>query len=317
MSPADLVQLVTPSLPQDATVLAQDPAVAEVLGRQDAVAKVGPDELWGTRPVDAVMLLSGEVVQAGERAPAIIDWAVTRCRPGGIVAIAVPSAAYGLLTSDGQDQTPALTAAQVHHLLSERGLDVRVLAGPGAGARLAGRDWAGQADLPMDTIPGLLDAGPVIVAVAVTPRSEAERSHRFFGSIAKKIVAASVICLDETSRLLVVFDTFKNAWTLPGGLVDAGENPIAAAVREAREEAGVDVVAGDLLGLFTHPVPDRIHLVYGAVPVHPTPDPRPLHDHEIAEVRWVELPQALSMMGGDIPRKVRLCLDQPGRTWTW
>ena len=38
-------------------------------------------------------------------------------------------------------------------------------------------------------------------------------------------------------------------WTLPGGGLDFGEEPTAAAIREVDEETGYDVDLGDLLGI--------------------------------------------------------------------
>ena len=42
-------------------------------------------------------------------------------------------------------------------------------------------------------------------------------------------------------RILLVRSTYQSWWGLPGGRVDRGEEPIAAAARELREEAALSV----------------------------------------------------------------------------
>lgn len=58
--------------------------------------------------------------------------------------------------------------------------------------------------------------------------------------------SVSVLCEDDAGRLLLVRPRDCGQWATIGGLVEPDEEPRAAAVREAKEEAGVDV---ELLGL--------------------------------------------------------------------
>lgn len=67
-----------------------------------------------------------------------------------------------------------------------------------------------------------------------------------------------LVAFDEAGRVLLVRHSYLPGWHLPGGAVDPGESAQAAALREAREEAGLEIAAPPrLLALLRHDVGGR------------------------------------------------------------
>jgi 8-oxo-dGTP diphosphatase len=62
-------------------------------------------------------------------------------------------------------------------------------------------------------------------------------------------VAAGVLFRDAVGRVLLVKPTYKDGWEIPGGYVEAGESPRAAAAREVKEELGLAVHLTEMLVL--------------------------------------------------------------------
>ncbi|MFJ4201008.1 NUDIX domain-containing protein [Streptomyces sviceus] len=52
-------------------------------------------------------------------------------------------------------------------------------------------------------------------------------------------VAAGVLLFDERDRVLLVDPTYKAGWEFPGGVVERGEAPARAGMREVAEETGI------------------------------------------------------------------------------
>ena len=76
---------------------------------------------------------------------------------------------------------------------------------------------------------------------------EAEFTPGIAATFATKRIAAAALIRDEDGRILLVEPTYKPTWLLPGGVVEANEDPLAACVREVHEELGLDLVPGPLL----------------------------------------------------------------------
>jgi 8-oxo-dGTP diphosphatase len=74
----------------------------------------------------------------------------------------------------------------------------------------------------------------------------------------RPIVSVGAVILKNERVLLVrrATEPLKDEWSVPGGVVELGETLRVAAEREAREETGLDVAAGEVLGVFDSIFPD-------------------------------------------------------------
>jgi ADP-ribose pyrophosphatase YjhB (NUDIX family) len=120
------------------------------------------------------------------------------------------------------------------------------------------------------------------------------RLRVFVGHDLLLLPSSAVLPLDETGRVLLAWNAGANdGWSTVGGAVDPGESPAEAAIREAREEIGVEVRLGRLLNVLggpdyevTYPNGDRtayVCAVYEARIVDGDPAPA---DGELSKVSW-------------------------------
>ena len=109
------------------------------------------------------------------------------------------------------DRMPAYTAALAWIRADAYALDT---------SRLTPRQTA-------ERIAEALRAGAGALDIVQTPEPTAET------------VAAGVLLFDENGRVLLVDPTYKPGWEFPGGIVEPGEAPARAGVREVAEELGL------------------------------------------------------------------------------
>lgn len=79
-----------------------------------------------------------------------------------------------------------------------------------------------------------------------------ESLRETFGEVTHKVGAAAVV-FDEEGRVLLMRRADSDVWCLPAGMTDPGESIRTTAVRETKEETGLDVGIDELVGLYESP----------------------------------------------------------------
>jgi ADP-ribose pyrophosphatase YjhB (NUDIX family) len=80
-------------------------------------------------------------------------------------------------------------------------------------------------------------------------------------------IAVGTIIRAQSSRIVLVrraIDPGYGKWVFPGGYVDRGESLTTAAVREAREESGLDVRLDGLVNIYSYAGRAPVIVVYAA-----------------------------------------------------
>lgn len=58
---------------------------------------------------------------------------------------------------------------------------------------------------------------------------------------------------NDKGEILMIRRTDNDNWALPGGAIDLGESVTQAAIRETKEETGIDVEITGLIGIYSDP----------------------------------------------------------------
>jgi mutator protein MutT len=139
-----------------------------------------------------------------------------------------------------------------------------------------------------------------------------------------QISAGGVAFKKETNLLkvaLILTEGKEQRWQLPKGIIDQGETPEIAAMREVREEAGIECEIVELLEKVeywyvakTKTGSIRYHkFVYFYLMRFKSGD-MSQHDHEVLEARWFDIDEAIEKIAfkseRDVVKKAKLVISR-------
>jgi ADP-ribose pyrophosphatase YjhB (NUDIX family) len=67
------------------------------------------------------------------------------------------------------------------------------------------------------------------------------------------VPSTTAVVTDEHDRIVLIRRRDNDLWALPGGGMELGESIVDSAVREVKEETGLDVEVTGLIGVYTNP----------------------------------------------------------------
>lgn len=132
-------------------------------------------------------------------------------------------------------------------------------------------------------------------ALAVYRRLPVSARRAVVRTLSPTYTAGSIVLIErDDGHVLLIRQTYRNGWGLPGGLLAKGEDPEAAAHREVREEVGLTIEMLGGAALVMDVTPRRLDFVFLARPA-------PGHDAEVAAPSSPELAEARWFPRSELP----------------
>jgi ADP-ribose pyrophosphatase YjhB (NUDIX family) len=138
----------------------------------------------------------------------------------------------------------------------------------------------------------------------------------YYKNLPKKRMAAGALLFDADGKLLILKPTYKDHWSIPGGVIEANESPREACVREIEEEVGLKIKNLKFLCVDYHrnegnETGESLQFMFGAMVPLSADDVAAirLQESEIGEYKFSSTHDALEMVGERLGRRIRKCLS--------
>jgi len=125
----------------------------------------------------------------------------------------------------------------------------------------------------------------------------------------KKRCSAGALIRNESDQLLFVKPSYRTEWLLPGGVVEANEDPLSAVRREVLEEIGLEIEVRSLWCVDYLSTQDgfdeAVHFLFdcASLPKELAHSVLP-RDPEIVDVRWMKAREALPFLPPSTARRL-------------
>ncbi|MGH2601839.1 MAG: NUDIX hydrolase [Dehalococcoidia bacterium] len=107
----------------------------------------------------------------------------------------------------------------------------------------------------------------MMLALRYTPAPWRVKHRVIWYALPKAVLVAVAVILDDAGRVLMLRARYSGHWLLPGGAIEAGEDPVTGLLRECREELGAAVALQRLTGIYTDPAQRETFFAFRCTPL--------------------------------------------------
>lgn len=130
----------------------------------------------------------------------------------------------------------------------------------------------------------------------------------------KKQVGTAILFFNSNGELLILKPDYKEEWTVPGGSTDEGESPFQCALRETKEEIGLDILEMKLVGIYHSPKKelyssDHLKFIFfGGILSDDQISKINLQTEELEEHTFKSIAEALPLLSPSLQKSIPQCL---------
>ena len=137
-------------------------------------------------------------------------------------------------------------------------------------------------------------------------------NNNYYQSLPQKRVSAGILLFNEKDELLIVNPTYKEHWSIPGGVVEKNESPLRACIRETKEEINLDIIPKFLCAVDYMPASiDKEEnfqfLFYGGRLSKQQIGNITLQKEELSEYKFMKIADTLPLFGEHLRKRVAMC----------
>jgi 8-oxo-dGTP pyrophosphatase MutT (NUDIX family) len=138
--------------------------------------------------------------------------------------------------------------------------------------------------------------------------------EEYVAQLPKKQVGTAVLFFNTKGELLIVKPDYKDGWLVPGGSTDEHESPLHCAIRETKEEIGLDLDELQLIGIYyglkKGVFTDSLKFIFSGGILSETQILKiKLQTDELQEYRFSNTEEAITLFSPSLQNSIPKCLE--------